>query len=239
MPRTIANRPQDERGYPVPAVTPWDDGKPDFGNLGSFRVAICLIERRCSVCGTKITGPLYQVHDGDWADLMEVSLKTEKPVINMAPSQEAPGHRSCMLYSVTVCPYISSPNARRQESSERWPKGTARGELSGIVGYQDCKGFEIKEGGFMLDYVLPPIEVLRYDNGIELLDELIAEIARESGNVESCPAYLQADNAYAERMAKRLLFAKGRPGRTEPAAQPSNIRAVRNQPQRKPSRAKR
>jgi hypothetical protein len=239
MPRTIANRPRDERGYPIPAVTPWQDGKPDFGGLGSFRVAICLVERRCSVCGTQMTGPIYQVHDGDWADLMEVSLASGKPVINTAPSLEAPGHRSCMLYSVMVCPYISSPNARRQESSERWPKGTPRGELSGIVGYQNCNGFEIVKGGFRLDYVSPPIEVLRYDNGIELLDELIAEIARESGDVESCPDYLQKDNDYAQRVAKRLLLAKGQARRTQPAAQPSNTKVIRSQPQRKRPRAQR
>jgi len=144
-----------------------------------------------------------------------------------------------MLYSAMVCPYISSPNARRQESSERWSKGTARGELSGIVGYQDYNGFEVAEGGFRLDYVCPPIEVLRYDNGTELLDELIAEIARESGDVESCPAYLQEDNDYAKRVAKRLLLAKGQPRRAEPTEQPSNIKAIRNQPRRKPSRARR
>ena len=153
MPKAIANRPRDERGYPVPAVTPWKNGKPDFGGLGSFRVAICLIEHRCSICGTKMTGPIYHVHDSDVTDLMEISLATGKPVINAAPTQEAPGHRSCMLYSAIVCPYISSPNARRQESMERWPKGTARGEQSGIVGYQDYSGFEIAEGGFRLDYV--------------------------------------------------------------------------------------
>jgi hypothetical protein len=187
----------------------------------------------------EMTGPIYQVHDGDWADLMELSLAAGKPVINAAPAKEAPGHRSCILYSAMVCPYISSPNARRQESIEHWPKGTARGEQSGIVGYQDYNGFEIAEGGFKLDYVVPPIEVLLYDNGIELLDKLIAEIARESGDVESCPAYLQDDNDYAERVAKRLLLAKGQPRRTQPAAQPSNTKVIRNQPQRKPPRAKR
>lgn len=239
MPRALANRPQDERGYPIPVVTPWEDGKPAFGALGAWRVAICLVERRCSVCGTEMTGPIYQVHDGDWADMMEASLATGTPVVNAAPSLEAPGHRSCMLYSAMVCPYISSPDARRGESSKQWAKGTPRGELGGIVGYQDCKSFEIAEGGFRLDYVLPPIEVLRYDQGTELLDKLVAEIASESGDVEPCPAYLQDDNAYAEKVAERLLLAKGQPRRTAPTAQPSNTRVIRSQPQRKPPRAKR
>lgn len=239
MPRTIANRPRDERGYPIPAVTPWEDGKPAFGALSSWRVAICLVERRCSVCGTKITGPIYEVHDSDMADVMEVSLATGKPVVRMAPSKEAPGHRSCMLYSATVCPYVSSPNARRREPVGCWPKGTPRGEQGGIVGYQGYNSFKVEEGGFRIDYICPPTEVLRYNNGTELLDELVAEIARESGDVESCPAYLQEDNDYAARVAKRLMLAKGKPRRTEPAEQPSNIKAVRNQSRRKPSRAKR
>lgn len=71
MPAAVAARPRDERGYPVPAVTPWPDGRPEFARQSTPRTLVCLDERRCVVCGTKMPpGPVYRPVDGEAADLI-------------------------------------------------------------------------------------------------------------------------------------------------------------------------
>lgn len=110
MPAAVAARPRDERGYPVPAVTPWPDGKPEFARQGVPRLVICLDERRCVVCGTKMPpGPVYRFADGEATDVIDALLKRGKFYRNAAPAMEFAGHRSCMIYAAMVCPYLASP----------------------------------------------------------------------------------------------------------------------------------
>ncbi len=228
LPAAVAARPRDERGYPVPAITPWTDGAPAFAELNSFRTLICLTERRCTVCGTKLPrGPVYRVVDGEAADLIEAVLDAGKSYVNVAPAREGPGHRSCMLYSAMVCPHLSSSGARRTTEAtvgtQTLPKGDPRGPSAAVVGYDD---FNWKVGERSLEIFFgQPVELLRYAEGADLGDELRAEIAREQPPAQSCPPYLLDDDASAEQAARAIIAGGG-----------SRATAVRQQEQARKNR---
>ena len=208
MPASVAARPRDDRGYPVPAITPWTSGAPEFAQLSSFRILICLAERRCTVCGTKMPrGPVYRVVDDEMADFIALALEHGKQLISATPAREGPGHRSCMLYSAIVCPYLASPGARRKfemiTALETLPKGELRGASAAVAGYD---GYTWKVGERSLEISFgQPVELLRYAEGADLADELRAAIAREQGPVLSCPAYLLDDEVRAKDAAKAII----------------------------------
>jgi hypothetical protein len=208
MPFRVTARPRDDRGYAVPAITPWADGKPGFADLSSWRTYICLAERRCSVCGTKMDpGPVYRPVDDESTALARLAVETGVPVINAAPSFEAPGHRSCMLYAAVVCPHLTSSTSRRknaaQTGGEIVPKGDPRGAECGVVGYESYS-FEFTSQGIEIHYG-QPVELIAYGEGIELLGELAKEIASQPAHPPRCPDYLMEDEGRAEAAAKRLI----------------------------------
>jgi hypothetical protein len=210
MPPTVAARPRDDRGYPVPAITPWPDGKALFAQQSAFRTLICLAERRCTVCGTKIPpGPVYRVVDGGVVSNIALALHTGKSYINLAPAAEGPGHRSCMIYSAVTCPHLTSPGARRKIETrvgpETLPKGDPRGPTGAVVGYESYS-YEVSARGVEI-YCGQPVELLEYGEGIELINELTAEITRAPGDAQPSPPYLLDDDAKAERTAKAILMA--------------------------------
>ena len=219
MPAALAARPCDERGYPVPAITPWPDGAPAFAHQSAFRTLICLARRRCAVCGTKMPpGPVYRTVDGESADLIAVALEAGKLFFNMAPAFEAPGHRSCMIYSAITCPYLASPGARRKIEThvgpETLPRGDPRGPSAAVAGYD---GYSWNVGAQGLEIFFgQPVELLRYTDGTDLAAELRAEVARERRPVQPCPAYLLDDDARAGQAARAIL--SGGDGSRAPAA---------------------
>jgi hypothetical protein len=185
---------------------------PGFAELNSFRTLICLAEHRCTVCGTKLPrGPVYRVVDGEATELIEAVLAAGKSYVNAAPASEGPGHRSCMLYSAMVCPHLSSSGARRTTEAtvgtQTLPKGDPRGPSAAVVGFD---GYHWKVGERSLEiYFGQPVELLRYAEGADLADALRAEIARERGPAQSCPAYLLDDDARAEQAARAIIAGGG------------------------------
>src|SRR5215470_13250955 len=110
MPRAVAARPRDGRGYPVLAIIPWEDGQPRFAATGTARTYICAAERRCSVCGlTMAPGPVWRVVAGPEAEAIDDALAAGRQFLNRQATMEAPGHRLCMLYAAVICPYLSRP----------------------------------------------------------------------------------------------------------------------------------
>lgn len=122
MPDRIAQLPRDKRGFPVPWVSCWTSGEHGVGELtvttGIFGVslagAVCdhiageglpdlanlcsgnqikgMTERRCDVCGDVIDeGPLHFVGSVDNTSF-----------------REPPLHLECAVYSLQVCPGIST-----------------------------------------------------------------------------------------------------------------------------------
>ena len=183
-PAAVAARPRDERGYPVPAVTPWPGGRPGFARQSTPRTLVCLAERRCVVCGTEVPpGPVYRPVDGEAAELIAVALRFGKFYRNVAPSIEGAGHRSCMIYSAIVCPYLASPGARRKfdvkVGPEIVPRGDPRGSAAAVAGY-DGYSREVSAQGMEILYG-QPAELFSYANGADLLAELRAAQQRWPG----------------------------------------------------------
>lgn len=202
MPAAVAARPRDARGYPVPAITPWEDGLPQFARNGVARTFVCAFERRCSICGTEMAaGPVWRVVGGAEADAMATAVEGGWPYRNRAPTVEAPGHRTCMLYAAVTCPYLARPNARRGSdvtaAGLQAPRGSRRG-LGGAVA-----GFDTYEVEYANSEVLFRFDGLcefrRHDLGEEHLPELTAAVAAEHDPVPAGPAYLSSDEAAAHR----------------------------------------
>ncbi len=172
--------------------------------------------------------------DGEVAEFIAAALRFGKLYRNaaLAPTREGAGHRSCMICSAIVCPYLASPGARRKFEvhlgPEAVPRGDPRGPSAAVVGYDYSWG--ISDHGLDIFYG-QPIELLSYANGTDLLAELHAEIAREREPAQACPAYLLEDDAKAERPRGPCLKAAApRPlklavGRTGPGRAPERLAA--------------
>jgi hypothetical protein len=88
---------------------------------------------------------------GPWADLPPCRqrgsrvhrrrFEVREAPRNAAPAREGAGHRSCMIYSAIVCPYLAPPGARRKFEvwlgPEAVPRGDPRGPSAAVVGYDD------------------------------------------------------------------------------------------------------
>jgi len=123
MPDRVARLPQDKRGFPVPWISCWShegsrmrpepmtihrdgysveimgascthvagQGTPDIANLCAGRQVQGMTQRRCDVCGDPIDGTCHFVGQvrNEWF-------------------RETPLHLECAVYSLQVCPGIST-----------------------------------------------------------------------------------------------------------------------------------
>ncbi|TQF03730.1 hypothetical protein E6W39_17690 [Kitasatospora acidiphila] len=182
MPPAVAARPRDGRGYPVPAITPWADGEPQFALSDYERTARCARQRECSVCGVLMErGPVWRVVGTAEAGAIGQALAAGAPYRNLAPTLEAPGHRACMLYAAMVCPYLARPNARRSRDVEgadevvgQLERGTARGATGAVVGFADYE-FAITATQVLFRF-LDVVEFLPHREAAGQLAELQAEL---------------------------------------------------------------
>jgi hypothetical protein len=212
IPAAVAARPRDARGYPVPAITPWENGEPRFASTGVARSFLCAVERLCSVCATPIgPGPVWRVVSGPEADAIDEALAAGREYRNAAATVEAPGHRTCMLYAAVVCPYLARPTARRGEQAEipglTVHRGSKRGLGGAVAGFAEV---EYRYQDVMLFRFARLCEFRRHELGEEQLDELTAAVAAEqtSGAVDRLPAapdYLMSDETRADRRFAEYL----------------------------------
>ncbi|MDH6137280.1 hypothetical protein P3T37_006712 [Kitasatospora sp. MAA4] len=187
MPQTVQARPRDTRGYPVPAITPWEGEEPQFALTDYGRSADCARQRLCSVCNTLMErGSVWRVVGAAESAAIGEALAGGRPYRNLAPTLEAPGHRACMLYASMVCPYLARPNARRglgaeqpDELTAHVVRGAVRGTLGAVVGFADYE-FAIT-GSQVLFRFLEVVEFLPHDTADGHLAELEAELARRTG----------------------------------------------------------
>lgn len=184
MPASVEARPRDSRGYPVPAITPWEGDAPQFALTDYGRSAECARNRRCSVCGTLMPrGPVWRVVGAAESAAIRDALAAGRPYRNLAPTLEGPGHRACMLYASMVCPYLARPNARRGTSAEtpddmtaHVVRGAVRGKLGAVVGFADYE-FAVTRSQVLFRF-LDVVEFLPHDTADEHLAALRAELAR-------------------------------------------------------------
>lgn len=211
MPPAIAARPRDSRGYPVPAITPWENGVPQFASLSMRRVFLCVAQRRCTVCGLEVPpGPVWRVVDTEETEMLAevLSRGVGDKFLNMAPTQEGPGHRSCMIYSAMICPFLGGPEARRSQGAntygEQIPRGEARGQKGGVVAYDSCEFRETEVGpGCVYGH---PLELLEYEHGEDLLAELKEAVDADTKTMTgACPPWLLADEAAVEAAFSRAM----------------------------------
>ena len=196
MPPAVAGRPRDARGYPVPAITPWTDGAPQFGATGVARTFLCAIERRCSICaGVMAPGPVWRVV----GDAEAAAIASAGPAFrNAAPTAEAPGHRDCMRYAAAVCPWLARPNARRGRdvsvAGHVAARGEPRGAAGAVVGFRTYDfSFSSEQGVlFRFDAV---VEFLPHEIGTEHSPQVSPGVASTSDD----PPYLSDDEEAAER----------------------------------------
>jgi hypothetical protein len=185
MPGPVARRPRDQRGYPVPAITPWHGGEPRFALADYERSAACARLRLCSVCGTRMpAGPVWRVVGGAESAAIARAIADGKAYRNTAATLEAPGHRACMLYAAMVCPFLARPNARRGALPH--PGGgapaagrVARGSRGAVVGFADYE-YAVTPRQALFRF-LEVTEYLPHESGDEHLGALQAELAG------SCP----------------------------------------------------
>lgn len=184
MPAAVAARPRDTRGYPVPAITPWEGEEPQFALTDYERSAACARKRLCSVCNQGMPqGPVWRVVGAAESAAIGEALAAGRPYRNLAPTLEGPGHRACMLYASMVCPYLARPNARRGMSAAEPDdltahvvRGAVRGTMGAVVGFGEYE-YAVTETRVLFRF-LDVVEFLPHDTADAHLDELRAELAR-------------------------------------------------------------
>lgn len=125
---------RDSRGFLVPAEAPWnDDGTADLAQMDMDRALVLGFRRACAVCGYPLAEghPVYRAFaQGDAARIRLSEFDT------MAPEFSGPGHLSCMLFSVNVCPHMREPTSRLGKDSKIRP-GARRGSRAAVMGFAD------------------------------------------------------------------------------------------------------
>lgn len=124
IPEQLADRPKDERGFPITFVTLMVDGKPDFTTIDAEKIVACITGPLCGLCGQ---------------DLIDVySDKPETVAFIGGPKSiehhnflDPPMHEECAAYAMQVCPHIVHDTSRykKQDFSD--------GVRSEIVGASD------------------------------------------------------------------------------------------------------
>jgi hypothetical protein len=151
-------------------------------------------------------GPVWRVVAGAEADAIDDAVAAGHPYLNRAPTVEAPGHRTCMLYAAVTCPYLSRPTARRGEDASMpgldVVRGERRGGGGGLAGFDS---FEFRYTDVVLFRFTGLFEYRRHELGEEHLDELADAVALETGDPPEIPAYLLSDEDSATRRFQALL----------------------------------
>lgn len=102
LPRRMSHLPLDERGYPIPwfvAVQP--DGSRDFRVADGLKANRAREYRHCWVCGEKVG---------------RVATFVIGPMCAVNRTTSEPGcHLECAEFSVTACPFLTLPKAKRNE----------------------------------------------------------------------------------------------------------------------------
>lgn len=91
------------RGYPVPYFVAWVDDVPDFRIVDPAKLASCVHEHRCWICGDYIKrADPYAFVVGPMCAVNRVS-------------SEPPSHQICARYAATACPFLTRPKMVRRE----------------------------------------------------------------------------------------------------------------------------
>lgn len=103
VPWRLRVRPKDARGYPIPFIVFVDaKGQPHFQINDAIKLARCIREDRCPLCGQEL-GRLRVFIGGVGAAFHEHGAYLDPPT-----------HRECASYALKVCPYLAAPRYGRR-----------------------------------------------------------------------------------------------------------------------------
>lgn len=133
VPARMSHLPVDARGYPVPFFVEWIEGKPDFRVADGRKLARCMRENRCWICG-EVLGAFKSFVIGPMC------------AINRTIS-EPPQHYECSVFSAIACPFMILPRAKRRESNlpaeAREPGGVMLKRNPGAVAVWTTRHFRV------------------------------------------------------------------------------------------------
>jgi hypothetical protein len=103
IPQRMQDLQRDSKGRLVPFFVKQDmRGDPDFRIVDPVKIVSCYTENLCWVCGGKmgvhkcfVSGPMCTINKS---------------------SPEPPSHYECALYSVQVCPFLTTPKMTRRDT---------------------------------------------------------------------------------------------------------------------------
>lgn len=156
MPDRIRALPVSEKGYPVPYFVAWIDGKPDFRVADPAKLAKCVNEKRCWVCGD-VLGRYKAFVIGPMCAVNRVS-------------SEPPAHRECAEFSAKACPFLTRPKAVRREAAmpedAQDPAGIMLERNPGVALVWVTTDFRVvREGEGVLFRISDPVETAWYAEG--------------------------------------------------------------------------
>jgi hypothetical protein len=198
-PPWIAELPQDGRGFYVPAEAGWQSGEPVFSKYSVERTVALAMRRACAVCG-------YLMPKGSLvyrAFALDDALHMRQYERERSHDTAGPLHKSCILYSAIVCPYLRT-NGRLGKDSTINPGGQ-RGRRAAVMGFQDMGLMMYAERHPFLnrDYPLPMIAYL----------ELAEDISYREGPelIEHYHAAVEADSQIIDVSEPRLFWTDAKP----------------------------
>ena len=216
-PAAVAARPRDARGYPVPAITPWEDGEPLLTVTAPARIHVCAAERRCSVCGLPMEpGPVWRIAGGDESAAIAAAQEAGRAYRTRGGTAEPPGHRACMLYAAVAGPWLAGAETGTRAGTKSGTKfGTQEEPGGAVVGFED---FEYAYADYVMFLFHGLREFRPHAGGQEQAAALAEAVALESLEAQraranagagtpvlpECPPYLLDDEEAAE--LRQLLY---------------------------------
>jgi hypothetical protein len=132
-PPWITELPTDSRGFPVPAEAGWaESGEPKIALVATDRKVALAMRRACAVCGRHMPKgrPVYRAFaQSDAAQIRGFERESTQDLAG-------PLHKSCVLYSALVCPYLRERTSRIGKDSMIGP-GERRGTRAAVMGFRD------------------------------------------------------------------------------------------------------
>jgi hypothetical protein len=103
----LAQLPTDRRGIPIPFITEFVDGVPDFRLTDLAKWRLVCDSRCCGICGGQL---------GYW-----VAFIGHDELVRARVFWDPPMHVTCARYSIENCPFLALSGARR--SGRALPEG--------------------------------------------------------------------------------------------------------------------
>jgi hypothetical protein len=111
LPEGMRNLPMDGRGFPIPWFVAVVSGQPEFRLSDPRKIVEGWRRELCWVCGGRL--PVFRAWVIGPASVIE------------GASPEPPCHLDCGRFSATACPFLSNPEARRNQ--KRLPDNVSPG----------------------------------------------------------------------------------------------------------------